>query len=85
MLSVRCCVWLVTFPRWCDTSDVITQLKEGEWMVEPADEHCREYARLHIKAVKRGVNIDGQGIILWHELLAKKIRLAAKLPKTNGR
>lgn len=54
-------------------------------MVEPANEHCREYARLHIKAVKRGVNIDGQGIIFWHELLAKKIRLAAKLPKTNGR
>ena len=47
-------------------------------MVEPTDPNCREYARLHIKVVKTGVNIDGQAIIPWHELLAKKIRLASK-------
>ena len=57
---------------------MITQLKEGEWMVEPNDADCREYARLHIKAVKSGVNIDGQGVIPWDDLLAKKINSIVK-------
>jgi hypothetical protein len=62
---------------------MITQLKENEWMVEPNDSDCREYARLHIKAMKTGVNIDGQGVIPWEDLLAKKIRVLAKELK-NG-
>lgn len=47
-------------------------------MVEPNDADCREYARLHIKAVKSGVNIDGQGVIPWDDLLSKKIKAVAK-------
>ena len=57
---------------------MITQLKENEWMVEPNDPDCREYARLHIKAMKTGVNIDGQGVIPWDDLLARKIRVLVK-------
>lgn len=57
---------------------MITQLKEGEWMVEPDDPNNREYARLHIKAMKSGVNIDGQAVIPWEDLLSKKIRVLTK-------
>ena len=49
-----------------------------EWMVEPNDPDCREYARLHIKVVKTGLNIDGQAVIPWDDLLAKKIRETIK-------
>lgn len=47
-------------------------------MVEPNDPNCREYARLHIKAVKSGVNIDGQAVIPWDDLLSKKIKAVSK-------
>ena len=57
---------------------MITQIREGEWMVEPNDPDCREYARLHIKVVKTGLNIDGQAVIPWDDLLAKKIRETIK-------
>lgn len=73
---------LVTLSSQLYASGMITQIKEGEWMVEPTDPDCREYARLHIKVVKSGLNIDGQAIIPWEDLLAKKIRL---LSKPNGR
>jgi hypothetical protein len=62
---------------------MITQLKETEWMVEPDIEGAREYARLHIKATKTGLNIDGQGTIRWDDLLAYKIRVSIKQAKAN--
>lgn len=52
-------------------------------MVEPDDPNSREYARLHIKAVKSGVNIDGQAVIPWDDLLAKKIKSISREMK-NG-
>lgn len=64
---------------------MITQLKEGEWMVEPDVDGAREYARLHIKATKAGLNIDGQGVLPWNDVLAPKIRLISKsLKAANG-
>ena len=57
---------------------MITKLKMGEWMVEPNDVDCREYARLHIKAVKTGLNIDGQAVIPWDDLLERKIAEATR-------
>ena len=62
---------------------MVTQLKPGEWMVEPDDEGVREYARLHLKAMNSGLNVDGQAIIPWEDLLSAwpKVRKGAK----NGR
>ena len=58
---------------------MITQIREGEWMVEPDDLNSREYARLHIKVMKSGLNIDGQAVIPWDDLLAKRIKQAIKV------
>ena len=57
---------------------MITQIREGEWMVEPDDLNSREYARLHIKAMKTGLNIDGQAVIPWDDLLERKIAEATR-------
>lgn len=64
---------------------MITELKEGEWMVEPDVDGAREYSRLHLKATKTGLNVDGQGIIPWDNLLSRKIRqIGRQLKAENG-
>lgn len=46
----------------------MTRLSTDEWMVEPEDEHCREYGRLCLKAELDGLNVDGQAVIPWEQL-----------------
>lgn len=48
---------------------MITQRFVQEWLVEPDVEGAREYARLSITAEPDGLNIDGQGIIPWNQII----------------
>ena len=48
---------------------MITQRFVQEWLVEPEIEGAREYARLSITAESDGLNIDGQGIIPWAQII----------------
>jgi len=56
---------------------MITQRFIQEWLVEPEIEGAREYARLSITAELDGLNIDGQGIIPWTQII-KAIAAARK-------
>lgn len=56
---------------------MITQRFVQEWLVEPEIEGAREYARLSITAELDGLNIDGQGIIPWTQII-KAIAAARK-------
>ena len=51
---------------------MVTKRYTDEWLVEPDVEGAREYARLSVTAEKDGLNIDGQGVIPWQQLLAAK-------------
>lgn len=49
---------------------MICRLNVQTWLVEPENQHDREYARLHVEADEYGLNIDGQGYVSWPELVA---------------
>ena len=55
-------------------------------MVEPADADCREYARLHVAIEADGINIDGQGVIPWMDIMSSYDFLEQQLNlKRNAR
>jgi hypothetical protein len=49
---------------------MVTKRCVDEWLIEPDIEGAREYARLSIIAEPAGLNVDGQGIIPWEQLLS---------------
>lgn len=49
---------------------MVTKLNFHEWMVEPYDKDSREYARLHVSIEAEGINIDGQGVIPWMDIMS---------------
>jgi len=51
---------------------MVTKRFTDEWLIEPDVEGAREYSRLSVTAEPDGLNIDGQGVIPWQQLLAAK-------------
>ncbi len=63
---------------------MVTKRCVDEWLIEPDIEGAREYARLSIIAEPAGLNVDGQGIIPWEQLLSARQSYAVNLKKRNA-
>jgi hypothetical protein len=63
---------------------MITKRCIDEWLIEPDVEGAREYARLSIIAEPEGLNIDGQGIIPWMQLMTARQSYALNVKKRDA-
>jgi len=63
---------------------MVTKRCVDEWLIEPDIEGAREYARLSIIAEPAGLNVDGQGLIPWEQLLSARQSYAVNLKKRNA-
>jgi hypothetical protein len=63
---------------------MITKRCVDEWLIEPDVEGAREYARLSVTAEPDGLNIDGQGVIPWTQLMTARQSYTLNLKKRDA-